>query len=192
MQGKQKGKGEKELQEEREGLARVPRCPWPCRGHAEGVGSSATNPGYLRQPWCCMHRSLSPVPPSPHRAPHRVPPLPSRGTGTPGMGPDPRMWHRLGGRQGWGPWGCSRNQPQGGNCLCPSAGSAKALTPGGEGRRAKAVGKPEPDRRGHGAGRKPESAFLLLLVFKAAVCFLWSRRPGEDASALHIKHKQAS
>lgn len=33
------------------------------------------------------------------------------------MSPDPRMWHRLWG-QGWGYQGCSRKQPQRGNCLC--------------------------------------------------------------------------
>lgn len=36
-------------------------------------------------------------------------------------------------------------------------------------------------------GRRADSFPLLLLFFKAIVCFLWSLRPGEDRSVLHIK-----
>lgn len=38
------------------------------------------------------------------------------------------------------------------------------------------------------AGRGAGSFSLLLLFFKAIVCFLWSLRPGEHRGALHIKH----
>lgn len=41
------------------------------------------------------------------------------------------------------------------------------------------------------AGRGAGSFSLLLLFFKAIVCFLWSLRPGEHRGALHIKHSVA-